>query len=61
MLGTAILPEVTAEEMVSKYLVPQQPAGIMPRTVSANTFTTGTVVNQQPQTNFTNNIGDVPF
>ena len=67
VLGSAILPEVTAQEMVAKYLQPQaqQPAGIMPRTVSANTFTTGTVMNQQnfqnPQATLISNSSDVPF
>lgn len=61
-LGTYILPNITRDEMIAKYMNPSaqpqaQPQGIMPRTVSANTFGQNTVVQSgqispQPPTMF---------
>lgn len=50
VLGSFILPDLTYEEMVEKYVnktapaTPAAPAGIVPRTLSANTFAGNTVV-----------------
>lgn len=50
ILGSFILPDLSYEEMVEKYInktapaTPATPAGIVPRTLSANTFAGNTVV-----------------
>lgn len=52
VLGSYILPNVTKEKMIEKYInkteAPKTTSSVTPRTINANTFAGNTVVNQAP-------------